>query len=450
MLSLRLAIILRPQMNNWADWIRAINTPFDVEPYFYLLFPAIWIIVFMFFSIYDPQKHLRFSEELGSLILACLTVNIVIPGMLYFIERLMSRVLFVTFAFIAAFMLIGYRIIYRLAYKHGLIKTHENRRILIVGAGIVGRDISKEIQNFPHLGFEVIGFVDDDQNLIEHQSDVFGSLDDVKSIVEDKNIQHVIVALPLWAHKRMNNLLSQIHELPIRVWVVPDYFSLALNQAGIQEFAGFPLIDLRAPALSNQQRILKRIFDLLVAVPLFIVTLPLMILISVLIKIGSDGPVFYTSTRMKEFGETFEMIKFRTMKENADRHLDEIIQYDENGNPIHKRPDDPRVTKVGKLLRKTSLDELPQLINIIKGDMSLVGPRPELPKMVQLYEPWQRARFAVPQGLTGWWQVNGRSDKPMHLHTDEDLYYIQHYSLWFDIRIILRTILVVLRGKGAY
>jgi lipopolysaccharide/colanic/teichoic acid biosynthesis glycosyltransferase len=138
------------------------------------------------------------------------------------------------------------------------------------------------------------------------------------------------------------------------------------------------------------------------------------------------------------------------MEKSADKKLDEVIQHDEEGHIIHKLPDDPRVTNIGRFLRKTSLDELPQLINIIRGDMSLIGPRPELPKMVDLYEPWQRARFAVPQGLTGWWQVNGRSDKPMHLHTEDDLYYIQHYSIWLDLRILLKTIWIVIKGKGAY
>jgi lipopolysaccharide/colanic/teichoic acid biosynthesis glycosyltransferase len=123
---------------------------------------------------------------------------------------------------------------------------------------------------------------------------------------------------------------------------------------------------------------------------------------------------------------------------------------DENGNTIHKTRNDPRVTRVGRIVRKTSLDELPQLINILRGEMSLVGPRPELPFLVERYEPWQRKRFAVPQGITGWWQVNGRSDKPMHLHTEEDLYYVQNYSLLLDIQILFKTILVVLRGKGAF
>jgi lipopolysaccharide/colanic/teichoic acid biosynthesis glycosyltransferase len=163
-------------------------------------------------------------------------------------------------------------------------------------------------------------------------------------------------------------------------------------------------------------------------------------IIGILIKRDTPGPVFYRGLRMGRHEKPFKILKFRTMYEKPASY---------NGSSITGNGD-PRITPIGGWLRETKLNELPQLWNVLKGEMSLVGPRPELPKMVQLYEPWQRARFAVPQGLTGWWQVNGRSDKPMHLHTDEDLYYIQHYSLWFDIRIILRTILVVLRGKGAY
>jgi lipopolysaccharide/colanic/teichoic acid biosynthesis glycosyltransferase len=127
-----------------------------------------------------------------------------------------------------------------------------------------------------------------------------------------------------------------------------------------------------------------------------------------------------------------------------------VLRTTEDGTITFKRPDDPRITRVGRFIRRTSLDELPQLFNVLKGDMSLVGPRPELPWLVELYEPWQRKRFAVPQGMTGWWQVNGRSDKEMHRHTDEDLYYVQHYSLWLDLMILARTVFVVLRGRGAY
>ena len=448
--ALKIAQIIRPSLSSWADWIREFTSPPDIELYFYLLFAAVWVIVFLMFSIYDPQKHLTFSEELTALLGGCLVTITILPGILFFTNRDISRVLFISFSLIASVLLISYRVIYRLAFRKGIIKIHKNKNILIVGAGIVGRRIGEQINNYSTLGFNIVGYVDDDLELIANQPDVLGDLEQAVMIIKERGIQHLVIALPRRAYDRITYVVTQVQKLPVRVWVIPDYFALALNQAALVEFAGFPMINLRAPALTSYQKLIKRSFDLLIAIPLFALTLPLLSLITLLIKLDSEGPVLYKSNRIKENGETFEMLKFRTMVCGADKLLENVVQYDEKGHVIHKRPNDPRVTKIGKFLRKTSLDELPQLINIIRGDMSLVGPRPELPEMVDLYEPWQRARFAVPQGLTGWWQVNGRSDKPMHLHTDEDLYYIQHYSIWLDIKILLRTVRVVIKGKGAY
>jgi lipopolysaccharide/colanic/teichoic acid biosynthesis glycosyltransferase len=146
----------------------------------------------------------------------------------------------------------------------------------------------------------------------------------------------------------------------------------------------------------------------------------------------------------------FWMVKFRTMGEDAEKRLMEVVQQAEDKKITFKVPDDPRVTRIGRFLRRTSLDELPQLINVLKGEMSLVGPRPELIELVERYEDWQQKRFAVPQGITGWWQINGRSDKPMHLHTEYDLYYVQNYSIFLDIQILWMTIWVVLLQKGAF
>jgi lipopolysaccharide/colanic/teichoic acid biosynthesis glycosyltransferase len=173
-------------------------------------------------------------------------------------------------------------------------------------------------------------------------------------------------------------------------------------------------------------------------------------MIALAIKLDTPGPAIFIQHRVGENGRLFWMYKFRSMVKDADQRLAEVIRHDVDGNLIHKTPNDPRVTRVGRFLRRTSFDELPNLFNVIRGEMSLVGPRPELPILVEQYEPWQCKRFAVPQGITGWWQVNGRSDKPMHLHTEDDIYYVQHYSLILDIKILLKTIWVALRGKGAY
>jgi lipopolysaccharide/colanic/teichoic acid biosynthesis glycosyltransferase len=160
--------------------------------------------------------------------------------------------------------------------------------------------------------------------------------------------------------------------------------------------------------------------------------------------------VIFRQRRVGENGKLFTILKFRSMYIDAEARSKDVIKRDENGNIVHKMKNDPRVTRVGNFIRKTSLDELPQLINIFLGDMSLVGPRPELPWLVENYEPWQSKRFAVPQGLTGWWQIHGRSDKPLHLHTEEDIYYVQNYSLLLDLRILWMTIPALLKRRGAF
>jgi lipopolysaccharide/colanic/teichoic acid biosynthesis glycosyltransferase len=178
---------------------------------------------------------------------------------------------------------------------------------------------------------------------------------------------------------------------------------------------------------------------------------PVMLVIAIAIKLDSKGAILFKQDRIGEGGKIFKMYKFRSMVQNAEALQAQVNVTDENGNTIHKRRNDPRVTRVGRIIRKTSLDELPQLINVLNGTMSIVGPRPELPWIVnEQYQKWQYRRFAVPQGITGWWQVNGRSEKPMHLNTDEDLYYIQNYSFWLDMDIILKTVPALIRGKGAF
>jgi len=194
----------------------------------------------------------------------------------------------------------------------------------------------------------------------------------------------------------------------------------------------------------------KRIFDIILSLIGLVFALPIMVITACLILIEDGRPIFFSQQRAGENGRVFNMLKFRTMVFGAEKLQTEVEKLDASGNIIHKRKDDPRITSVGAFLRRFSLDELPQLFNILQGSMSVVGPRPEMPYLVEKYQPWQRKRFAVPPGLTGWWQVNGRSDRPMHLHTEDDLYYIQNYSIWLDIQILVRTVWVVLIGKGSY
>lgn len=194
----------------------------------------------------------------------------------------------------------------------------------------------------------------------------------------------------------------------------------------------------------------KRVFDLVFGSLALVLALPLIGLSALLVYLEDGPPVIFRQKRVGRNGRLFEIYKFRTMVKNAEQLPVRAERWDAHGNLIHKTKDDPRVTRTGRLLRRFSLDELPQLFNVLAGTMSLVGPRPEVPYLVEQYEPWQRERLAVLPGMTGWWQIHGRSDRPMHLHTEDDLYYIQNFSIWLDLQIILRTLWVVVTGKGAY
>ncbi|MBW6465960.1 MAG: sugar transferase [Brevefilum sp.] len=423
--------------------------PVTLNPLLAVPFALVWLVTLAQLGSYNPVKNLRVVDEVYNLLAGALIALILIAGILYLAGGPLTRSAFAYFAVITLALQLVSRLVSRLVFQKGF-RQRSQQRILIAGAGKVGRRFAAEINDFSQVGYTLVGFIDDDPELIRHQLDVLGSVDQAAELIKAHQIDNLIIALPQWAYERVNALLEAVHTLPVRTWVIPDYFALMLSKASVWNFVGVPMITLRSPALTHSQRLAKRIFDLALTTPLFVLTLPLYGLAALLVRLDSPGPVLYRSTRVMQNGKTFHMLKFRTMVDQAHERLAEVMTVDANGNTHYKTPDDPRVTKVGRFLRRTSLDELPQLINILRGEMSLVGPRPELPELVGHYQPWQHMRFAVPQGLTGWWQVNGRSDKPMHLHTDEDLYYIQHYSLWLDLQILIKTVLVILRGKGAY
>jgi exopolysaccharide biosynthesis polyprenyl glycosylphosphotransferase len=440
--ALELATRLRPNLAFLpfaANYPELIPTPWQV----YLVFAAEWTAILLLFSVYDGRRNLRGIDEFVSLTLGSLLASVALAGTLYFSFREISRLLFFAFVLTAYLSMLAWRAIARSLFRLQRRQIGGQRKVLIVGAGPVGRELQKEIQTKSQLALQVAGFLDDSPAKRRESPDILGTLSDVQTIVQENQIDDVIVALPQSAYQRLDQLVGELHRLPVKVWIIPDYFKLALYKAGVEQFAGIPLLDLRAPALSDQQRTVKRLFDLGLTILSLPISLPMMGLVAIAIRLESRGPVLLRQPRMGENGRLFHMLKFRTMWEGSE-------ELDEQGRLIHKTAHDPRVTHLGRFLRRLSLDELPQAFNVLKGEMSLVGPRPELPYLVERYEPWQRQRFAIPQGITGWWQINGRSDRPMHLHTEDDLYYVQHYSLLLDIYILVKTAGVVIQGKGAF
>ncbi len=447
-LGLWLSASLRPALNAFS-FIKFTDDPVIIPPLLYVLFPLIWVIIFSSLSIYDGRKFLRAADELAALFLSTFIASISTAGILYFSYRDVSRVLFIIFVTTTFFTCLTWRVLARIYFRSRRESSRVSRRLLVVGTGPLGQGVGKQIQRSPSENLALIGFVDDGYGGPDQVSPL-GIVQDLKILVGKHQITDVVIALPYSAYHNMANIIACLNDLPVGVWIALGFFDLALYRTDIEDFAGIPMLDLRASAIDDYQRLIKRAFDIFLGLLVLIPALPLMAACALIIFLEDGAPVLIRQKRVGENGRLFEMLKFRTMVRNAEQLRSQVEKRDANGNLIHKLKDDPRVTHVGRGLRRLSLDELPQLFNILAGTMSLVGPRPEMPYLVDQYQPWQRKRFAVPPGLTGWWQVNGRSDKPMHLHTEDDLYYIQNYSIWLDLQIIVRTIWVVLVGKGSY
>ena len=441
------AATIRPLMNFLA-FVKTVDSPAVPLP-LYVLFPLIWVVVFSSLSIYDGRKFLRAADELAALMLATVIASISTAGILYFSFRDVSRALFVLFVMSAFLVCLLWRLLARVYFRARRESSTISRRLVVVGMGPLGQSVGQQIQDSPSENLALVGFVDDgygDHNKVSS----LGTVEELKTLIREHHVTDVVIALPYSEYHKMSEIVLYLEDLPVGVWIALGFFDLALYRTDIEDFAGIPMLDLRASAIDDYQRMIKRAFDLFFGLFALALALPLLALSALMVFLEDGAPVLFRQKRVGENGRLFEMLKFRTMVRNAEQLQGDVEKRDAEGNLIHKTKDDPRVTRVGRLLRRFSLDELPQLFNVLAGAMSLVGPRPEMPYLVERYQPWQRKRFAIPPGLTGWWQVSGRSDKPMHLHTEDDLYYIQNYSIWLDIQILVRTAWVVLFGKGAY
>ena len=322
--------------------------------------------------------------------------------------------------------------------KLGIVGT----RVLIVGAGQTGLRALQKVQDHPEIGYRIVGFLDDDPAKIGTsigRTKVLAGVGQLRNIVVDERIDEVIIAMPQVESQDLMALVMKIDDLQVRVRVVADLFGVLNRDTQIDVIEDIPIYDLKGPDVSHWYRLTKRAFDLAIGVVAVVVFILLLPFIALAIKLDSPGPVFFVHERVGKHGIRFKMWKFRTMRVEADA-------YAVAPNQIR----DPRVTKVGAFLRKTSLDELPQVINVLCGNMSIVGPRPEMPFIVEQYNDWQRKRLDVVPGITGLWQILGRKDLPLHDNLEYDFYYIKNRSLLLDFVILVKTFTTVLTGKGAY
>jgi len=335
-----------------------------------------------------------------------------------------------------------------LLYRLGLGET----RLLVVGSGRLGKIIMQHIAANPSLGYSLIGFLHDTD---APPSDfgrfkMLGTLDDLGMVIRSMQVDEVIIALPAHLHKQCIRTVRLCERLGASFKLVPDLYELSLSRIDMEEVEGIPLIGIKQVSLNSIQRAITRCVDIVVAILLIIIGSPLWLCIALAIRFNSPGEIIYKTTRIGLNGKPFKMYKFRSMYKNSDQRKAALLAENEAQGPLFKMRSDPRITPVGKFLRRKSVDEIPQLINVIKNEMSLVGPRPPLPNEVALYDESQKGRSAIKPGMTGLWQVRGRSDISFDEGVLMDMYYIENWSLRLYFQILLSTIPAVLFGRGAY
>lgn len=332
------------------------------------------------------------------------------------------------------------------------------KRSLLVGMGDVGRMVIRTLTARPDYGYQLVGFLDD--NPVKGSTDIgpfkaLGSVDNFTQVIAqfaDSNapIDNVIICLPWQSHRLVQRLFRACEQSNITAQVVPDFFQVTRSQIQVETLDGVPLISSRELSLQGWNLAVKRISDILFVGLGAIVIVPLWLLIALAIKVDSRGPVLYVQTRIGKNGKPFKCYKFRSMVIDAEARKQEVAKLNEASGPLFKMRNDPRQTRVGRFLRRHSLDEIPQLINVIRGEMSWVGPRPNLPSEVDSYQEWHKKRLAATPGLTGLWQVSGRSDLTFDEMVLLDIYYVENWSLALDASILLRSVPAILFGKGAY
>ena len=403
---------------------------------------------------YDVRRGRPLLEDIYEVIDATTMAIMLLVVLVFFYRRLFySRIIFI-YAGLLIILLLGLaRVIRSIILSRLRQSGHGVDRVLIIGAGEVGRTVMRNLIAQPDLGYRVIGFLDD--NPAKSETDIgpikaFGPIEDLPQVIRENAIDQVIITLPWQYHRKVIRLVNEAEQTGVRARVVPDLFQLSLGGVDVEAINGIPLISIKQSAITGFNRTLKRMVDLFLASLFIIGPLPVWIAVAVAIKLDSPGPVFFRQERVGRGGKRFMVYKFRSMYVDAEAQLEKLRDQNEAIGPLFKIRDDPRRTRVGRFIRKTSLDEFPQLINVVRGEMSWVGPRPGLQSEVDQYQHWHLKRLEAQPGLTGLWQVSGRSNLTFDEMVMLDIYYAENWTLGLDLRIMLRTVPQVLFGEGAY
>jgi exopolysaccharide biosynthesis polyprenyl glycosylphosphotransferase len=340
----------------------------------------------------------------------------------------------------------------RAAMRHGTFPAiHAQQNTLIVGAGRVGQMLALKIEKHKEYNLRLVGFLDDEPHDLDPglgNVPVLGGESDLVDLIRAHNVSRVILAFSRRSAEGLLDLIRASGLRDVNLSIVPRYFEIIASTVQIVDVEGIPVIEIPAPRLSRLARFSKRCFDLFVTVPGVVLLAPMFLLVALMIRLDSRGPVFFKQTRMGRDQQVFQIIKFRTMHVGAEDMRHRLLPDNESTGPLFKIRDDPRVTRVGWWLRKLSLDEIPQLLNVLKGEMSLVGPRPFVIYEDDKISGWARRRLDLTPGITGLWQVLGRNDIGFDEMVKLDYLYVNNWSLWWDVKLLLRTAPIVFSRRG--
>ena len=415
-------------------------------------FIATLIFVSRSFQLYEPTRLTNHLHEQRLSVQACLVSGLLLTGTLYLIkaEEIPRSVVILTVTLLTVSLCLR-RFIYRALLYQRFERGMNTRNVIIVGTGAEAHALRHHLQSIRQLGYNFKGFVHVpgvDTQLAGTTGDVLGSLDGLFDHARQHFVDEIFFTSPC-ERGVIKGVLDQARANGIDLRVVPDmYDGLAWNST-IEYIGQFPTIPLHRGHVPEVALILKRLLDITVAGMALTLLSPILLVIAIAVRLDSPGPILYASERIGKKARVFKCLKFRTMVRDADRKRAEIMHMNERQGILFKITDDPRITKVGKILRKYSLDELPQFLNVLRGDMSVVGPRPPIASEVRQYNLAHLRRLDVTPGITGLWQVQARQDPSFDSYISLDVAYIENWSVWLDVKIILRTIGVVFAGTGS-
>ena len=417
--------------------------PFDVYLYSTPLMVSAWIFTCAFFGLYHRVNQLTVMSEFMALLKVFLLGLLVSMSISFlFKDFSFGRSVVIFMGALSLVFLSLSRFIVRVVERRLWKRGYGAVRTLVVGTGTSGIRVMQKLQDSTDVGYEVIGFIDETKKKRGRKIDgvpVLGGQEDINAIVLKYMIDDVFFALPHIDHNRILNIVSSCPKKDVTFHIVTDVFDVLSDGTKVEMLGDFSVVGLKGERLTFGYENIKRLMDLSLALFGLLLALPFWILIFLAIALDSRGPILFRQKRVGKDGKEFDILKFRTM-------FSESANYEKSP----KNSDDRRITRVGKILRRYSLDELPQLINVIGGDMSVVGPRPEMPFIVEKYQEWEKKRLLVKPGITGLWQVLGRKDLPLEENIQYDFFYIKNRSLLMDISIILRTIPILFSRRGAY